>query len=89
MEADLTTTIGSILPSGDTPSRAAEWSTPTRIGPVPTHLVERARRILAEQLAAVLRLEDERTIVGQHLAAVRSVPAIRTQKRAVYLDVTG
>jgi hypothetical protein len=89
MEADLATTISSIPPTGDTPSRPAGWSDPTPIGPIPANLIARARRILADQDAAVLRLEEERTIVARHLVALRSVPAIGAQKQAVYLDVTG
>jgi hypothetical protein len=89
MEADLTTAISSISPTGDTPARAAGWSAPTRIGPLPAGLIARARRILADQHAAVRRLEEERELVAQHLAAVRSVPAVRAEKQAVYLDVTG
>jgi hypothetical protein len=89
MEADLTTTISSISPAEDTPFRTAGWSAPSLIGPLPTSLITRARRILAEQQDAVRRLDEEREVVAQHLAAVRSVPAIRADKQAVYLDVTG
>jgi hypothetical protein len=89
MEADLAAMTIPIRPSENVPSQATGWRVPTRLGPLPPDLVERARQILANQQAVTLRLEAERSIVGQHLAAVRAVPAMRGKKQAVYLDVTG
>ncbi len=69
-------------------SAAAPWVGPERLGPIPAHLEDRAREILAAQRDEIERLQNEQRTVGQHLAVLRSVPSRRSDGRSVYLDVT-
>ncbi len=68
---------------------AAPWLPPTDAGPIPVQLIERARRLLAAQHAAVGHLEVRQRQTAQHLAAVQSVPESTGAGRPVFLDVTG
>ena len=72
----------------DTASAPAAWVGPERLGPIPPHLEDRAREILAAQRDEIERLQEEQRTVGQHLAVLRSVPSRRSDGRSVYLDVT-
>jgi hypothetical protein len=85
MEAELVP--GSRRAADDTPA-PAPWVGPERLGPIPPHLEDRAREILAAQRDEIARLQDEQRTVGQHLAVLRSVPSRRSDGRSVYLDVT-
>ena len=85
MEAELAP--GSRRAAGDAPA-PAPWVGPERLGPIPPHLEDRAREILAAQRDEIERLQDEQRTVGQHLAVLRSVPSRRSDGRSVYLDVT-
>lgn len=64
------------------------WVGPEHLGPIPAHLEDRAREILAAQRDEIGRLQDAQRTVGQHLAVLRSVPSRRSDGRSVYLDVT-
>lgn len=64
------------------------WTPPTHLGPLPLHLRERARGLLAEQRESVRNLEELYRETGRHLAAVRAVPQM-SDRQSVYLDVEG
>jgi hypothetical protein len=65
------------------------WTPPAGIGQIPAELVERARALLAGQRELSAELEVGKNEVARHLAAIRSVPAMRAPSASVYLDVTG
>jgi hypothetical protein len=65
------------------------WTEPAGLGPVPRALVGRASRLLAAQRDRETALEDERTRVLAHLAALRTIDAAKAPRPSVYLDVTG
>jgi hypothetical protein len=69
-------------------SMAEPWVGPEHLGPIPAHLEDRARQILAAQREEIARLQDEQRTVGRHLAVLRSVSFRRGDGRSVYLDVT-
>lgn len=85
MEAELSPATRHTPDAVPTP---APWVGPERLGPIPPHLEDRAREILAAQRDEIARLQDEQRTVGQHLAVLRSVPSRRSDGRSVYLDVT-
>lgn len=59
------------------------------LGPLPPELEGRARDVQRAQKSAIERVIEARRSIGQHLAALRSVPSARDTDRAVYLDATG
>ncbi|MBG0740286.1 hypothetical protein IV500_12935 [Paeniglutamicibacter antarcticus] len=65
------------------------WHPPADAGPIPVELMERARRLLADQHAAVEHLEVQQRQTMQHLTAIQSVPESAGAGRPVFLDVTG
>lgn len=65
------------------------WTPPTGIGPIPAELVARAQELLAGQRELGAELEAGKNEIARHLAAIRSVPAMRAPSASVYLDVTG
>jgi hypothetical protein len=85
MEAELVPTARTAT---DPVSAPTPWVGPERLGPIPPHLEDRAREILAAQRNEIERLQEEQRTVGQHLAVLRSVPSRRSDGRSVYLDVT-
>jgi hypothetical protein len=56
--------------------------------PLPEHLVDRARLIVARQEQRMARLQVEMIATRAHLDAVGMVPALRTDT-AAYLDLDG
>ncbi|MCY0903377.1 hypothetical protein [Arthrobacter sp. H14-L1] len=65
------------------------WHPPADAGPIPVELIERARRLLVDQHAAVGHLERQQRETAQHLAAIQSVPESTGVGRPVFLDVSG
>jgi hypothetical protein len=59
------------------------------LGPLPVDLQERALDLAATQKSAIARVVEARRTVMAHLAALRSVPAVRDAEQSVYLDVNG
>ena len=67
----------------------APWTPPSGIGQIPVELIDRARALLAGQRELGAELEAGKNEIARHLAAIRSVPAMRAPSASVYLDVTG
>jgi hypothetical protein len=84
MEADLLRNV-----DPEESEEAATWSAPADAGPLPPHLLDRARRIVDAQQTAIAVLAEEQASVARHLAALRTVPSPVTAGRSVYLDVVG
>jgi len=86
LEADYAQVVD---PDADPDAAAhAAWTPPTHLGPLPLHLRERAREVLAGQRESIRNLEEMHRETGRHLAAVRTVPR-EADGAPVYLDVTG
>jgi hypothetical protein len=80
------------IPLGGEPAAltrvAAAWTPPSALGPLPTHLADRARALEAAQARTSLQLQEMRATAAQHLAALRAVPS-PPRPAPVYLDVEG
>jgi len=63
-----------------------DWQPPQGLGALPESLLGRAQRLHAEQLRALAELERRRRSAEEQLAALRSIPPLRTDA-AIYLDV--
>lgn len=87
-EMEALTADATAVGAANAPSRAT-WSVPTRLGPIPIELRERADRVLAAQRDAIQQLEEMRQSTRAHLAAVRSIPSAQRAGQSVYLDITG
>jgi hypothetical protein len=92
MEADVAAAAASTAAaaSGTAPDGTwRAWVPPQGLGPLPAGLVERARRIRAnqEQVAGVLGNSRRRAL--QHLTAIQSVPQAARGSHSVFLDITG
>ena len=81
MEADLA--------GGIELEQANTWVTPSNPGALPEQLVDRARDLVEAQQRAIAALTDEKTTLGRHLTALRTVPSAQPTGQSVYLDVVG
>lgn len=68
--------------------RPATWAPPSGLGPLPDHLLDRARTLEAAQARTALRLAEIRASAAGHLAALRAVPTAQPHS-PVYVDVEG
>jgi hypothetical protein len=67
----------------------AEWVPPTGIGPLPHHLVARARALADRQQAVIARLEPLLRETRQQLQVSRRIAGSAARTSApVYVDVT-
>ncbi|CAI9389179.1 hypothetical protein [Microbacterium sp. T2.11-28] len=64
------------------------WAPCPSLGPLPPHLVERARSIAARQLARTAHLRGELAAVRAQLDAARLIPGTRTDD-AAYVERDG
>lgn len=70
--------------------RAAQlgtWVPPRGLGPLPEHLIERARDLAAAQARVAERLDAVRLTIGQHLGALRALPT--APPTPVFVDLQG
>lgn len=76
----------SLAQAGET---AAGWTPPAGLGLIPDALLERAQVLNRAQRARIAELEEARRQAAAHLAALRTIPALRDPAASVYLDVAG
>lgn len=94
LEADLAAVergLGEQHPPSEAAVMAAQlgtWVPPRGLGPLPAHLLGRARALAAAQARVAERVDAVRITAGHHLTALRSVPGLPGQP-AMFVDVEG
>ena len=68
---------------------AEGWVPPAGLGLIPDELVERAQELNRTQRMRIAELERAKREAATHLAALRTIPALRNPEASVYLDVAG
>lgn len=87
LERDAQRVLRGEAPQADPRTDDGAWTPPAT--PLPTHLADRAQRVVALQRSAMDRARVDMTELRQHLDAVRRVPADRRPDAPAYLDVNG
>lgn len=75
------------LATSSTPTES--WVPPAGLGLIPDTLVERAQELNRTQRMRIAELERAKRDTAAHLAALRTIPALRNPEASVYLDVAG
>ena len=86
LEADLDAAENQLV-DGTAPS-LEQWKLPEGLGRLPDRLINRALAVRERQLRITGFLAEAKDDAARHLAALRSVPSLRTGG-ALYLDVEG
>lgn len=81
MELDIASAM-----SGDAPQ---SWQPPTGLGPVPPHLLDRAKLVLDAQTEAAGLMAKSNAETIKHLQAIDSIPGPQGRSHLAFLDVTG
>ncbi|WP_156023149.1 hypothetical protein [Terracoccus sp. 273MFTsu3.1] len=94
LEADLAAVergLGESHPPTEAAVMAAQlgtWVPPRGLGPLPDHLIDRARALAATQARVAERVDALRITVGHHLTALRALPSTPPQAPR-FVDVEG